>query len=490
MDFHPQSSAIGNRHLRAAVRPVGVAICLVALMAMPTAGSLAAPGPSNGSSASLAGSVFAPASPQDQELNLELRGRVDKAITIAVPAFSIIPGAEGEATILHDVLLQDLQRSMVFDIVAPELYPAAEAGDGPPDFAAWRRSGAEALIRAFVRRAGNDIIVEYRLYDVQSGGQIIGKRHSGGVPIAAANAANPALRKLAHLFNDEAVLYYTGIPGVAATKIAYVSERRGPKEIYVMDYDGYGQQRITNDGGLALSPAFSPKGDQIAYVSYRIHDGIPNVDIAMLNQGGGIPPVVGRSEGQDSAPAWAPDGTRIVFSSTRDGEGNANAEIYTMKPDGSDWQRITNNSEIDTSPTFSPNGREVAFISTRAGGQHLYKMSIDGTGVRRLRVEGTQIDSPAWNPNPQISDLIAYAASEGGNRFQIFVYSLTTQRSVMLTRGYGRADSPSWSPDGRQIVFEAQQGDETHIYAMGLDGSQLRRLTNEGNNQSPSWGGR
>lgn len=449
------------------------AVVVAAALALPVTASLAGAAPT-----------------QDQVLNLELLGRVDKAITVAVPVFSIIPGAEGEANILHRVLVDDLHHSMVFDIVDAEFYPDIDSGDGPPDFAAWRQTGAEALIRGFVRRAGDEVIVEYRLYDVQSGGQIIGKRNDGKIPVATANLSNPALRKLAHLFNDEAVLYYTGIPGVASTKIAYVSNRRGPKEIYVMDYDGYGEQRITNDGGLALNPAFSPQGNQIAYVSYRVHDGIPNVDIAMLNQGGGIPPAIARSEGQDTSPAWAPDGSRIVFASTRDGISLANSEIYTMKPDGSDWQRITNNSEIDTSPTFSPNGREIAFISSRAGAQHLYKVGIDGTNLTRLRVDGTQIDSPTWNPNPQISDLIAYAASEGGNRFQIFVYSLTTRRSAAVTRGYGRADSPSWSPDGRQIVFEAAQGNQTHIFAVGLDGSRLRQLTRDGKNQSPSWGGR
>jgi TolB protein len=435
-------------------------------------------------------SLVGAAPPQDQELNLELRGRVDKAITVAVPTFSIIPGAEGEANMLHRVLVDDLHHSMVFEIVDAEFYPDIESGDGPPDFTAWRQTGAEALIRGFVRRAGDDVIVEYRLYDVQSGGQIIGKRYPRKIPVATANISNPALRKLAHLFNDEAVLYYTGIPGVASTKIAYVSDRRGPKEIYVMDYDGYGEQRITNDGGLALNPAFSPEGDQIAYVSYRVHDGIPNVDIAMLNQGGGIPPVVIRTDGQDSGPAWSPDGSLFAFSSTRDGISTGNSEIYISRPDGSDMQRLTVSSEIDTSPTFSPNGREIAFISSRAGGQHLYKIGIDGTNLTRLRVDGTQIDSPAWNPNPHISDLIAYAASEGGNRFQIFVYSLGTGRSVVVTRGYGRADSPSWSPDGRQIVYEAAQGGQTHIFAVGLDGSRLRQLTRDGKNQSPSWGGR
>jgi len=427
---------------------------------------------------------------QDQVLNLELRGRVDRAITIAVPVFSAVAGAESEARILRDVLMYDLEYSMVFEVVDPDYYPDAADGDGVPEFAPWQQTGAEALIRGFVRRAGDTVIVEYRLYDVNSGLQINGMRYDASVPVARANESNVTLRSLAHQFNDDAVLHYTGVPGAADTQIGFVSDRRGAKEIFVMKYDGYGQQRITNDNGLALNPAFSPSGDQIAYVSYRVHNGVPNVDIAMLNRNGGVPPVVVRSDGQDTSPAFSPDGRHIAFSSTMDDVGSGNSEIYVSRPDGSDTVRLTSNSAIDTSPTFSPDGQEVAFISARAGGQHLYTIGVDGSNLKRLRVEGTQIDSPAWNPNPQLDDLIAYAASDGGNRFRIFVYSLDSGQTYTVYRGYGRADSPSWSPDGRQIVFEASQQSETHIYAVGFDGSKLRQLTREGNNQSPSWGGR
>ena len=441
------------------------------------------------SDASLVGVAIAQ-NQQGEDIYIELRNRAVNPITLAVPTFSIISGAEGEANMLRQVLWNDLDYSMVFDLVESKFYPDIASGDGAPDFTAWRQTDAEALIRGFVRRQGDDLTVEFRLYDVASGQQIIGKRYYQEIPVTAAIISNSQLRRIAHEFNDEAVFYFTGQYGAASTRIAYVSNRRGPKEIHLMDYDGYGDQRITNDGGFALNPAFSPNGDQIAYVSYRSHDGIPNVDIAMLNKGGGIPPVIIRTNGQDSSPDWSPDGSRLVFSSTKDGTKTGNSEIYISKSDGSDLQRITNNSEIDTSPTFSPNGREIAFISTRGGGQHLYKMSIDGINVRRLPVEGTQIDSPAWNPNPQLSDLIAYAASEGGNRFQVFVSSLSAGRSVPVPRGYGRADSPNWSPDGRQIVFEAAHGNQNHIFAVGLDGSRLRQLTREGANQSPSWGGR
>ena len=426
---------------------------------------------------------------QDQELYVELRARAARAITIAVPAMSVVSGAEEEATILRDILWNDLHNSMVFELVDPEFYPSIGGGDRTPDWPTWRQTGAEALIRGFVRRSGDGVVAEFRLFDVQSGQQVTGKSYPSDVPRTGALRANPNLRNIAHAFADEAVLYYTGIPGVAVHKHRLRIRPARPqgnlrRRLRRFRIAAHHQRRRP----VAL-PGILAEGNQIAYVSYRLHDGIPNVDIAMLNQRGGVPPVIMRSKGLDGARRGPPTRSASRFL----GHGRHSARQHRdlhHATDGSDLQRISSNSAIDTSPTFSPNGREIAFISARAGGQHLYKMSVDGTNLQRLRVEGSQIDSPAWNPNPQISDLIAYTASTGGNNFQIFVYSLTTRRSVVVTRGYGRTDSPSWSPDGRQIVFEATQGDETHIFAIGLDGSRLRQLTRESNNQSPSWGGR
>jgi TolB protein len=414
------------------------------------------------------------ASPLQQDVYLELRGRAARAVTLAMPALQALEGAEQDAIDLHRVLRDDLHYSMVFDIVDPEHYPSA-TDDGAPEWLAWRRTGAEALVLGRVRRTGEDILAEFRLFDVQSGKQVTGEYYT-----------EPAsrLRRIAHAFSDEAVLYYTGMPGVASTQIAFVSERAGPKEIFVADYDGYNPRRITYDGFMSLSPAFSPTAERIAYVTYRMHGNVPNEDIALLHRGGGAPRPVSTSGGMDVAPAWSPDGDWMAFSSSRDG----NAEIYVMRPDGSDVRRLTQNSAIDTSPTFSPNGRQIAFISTRAGSQHLYMMDFDGSNVRRLRVSGSQIDDPSWNPVQ--ADLIAYTASVGGNNFEVFVYSFRSDISVPLTRGYGRDEAPTWSPDGRQIAYESTQGERTQIYAMGIDGTRVRALTREGNNSNPAWGGR
>ena len=412
--------------------------------------------------------------PFQQDVYLELRGRAARPVTLALPPLQALEGAEQDAIELQRVLRDNLHYSMVFDIVDSEHYPRPTA-EGATEWLAWRRTGAEALVLGRVRRTEEDILAEFRLFDVQSGKQVTGEYYT-----------EPAskLRAIAHAFSDEAVLYYTGMPGVASTQIAFVSDRAGPKEIFVADYDGYNPRRITYDGFMSLSPAFAPTAERIAYVSYRMHEDVPNEDISLLHRGGGAPHPIATSEGMDAAPAWSPDGDWMAFSSSRDG----NAEIYVMRPDGSDARRLTHNSAIDTSPTFSPNGRQIAFISTRAGGQHLYMMDFDGSNVRRLRVAGSQIDDPAWNPVQ--ADLIAYTASVGGNNFEVFVYSFRSDVSVPLTRGYGRDEAPSWSPDGRQIAYESTQGNTTQIYAMGIDGTRVRALTREANNTNPAWGGR
>ena len=131
--------------------------------------------------ASVAGAVTIQ-NQQGEDIYLELRNRAVSPVTLAVPTFSIISGAEGEANILRQVLWNDLDYSMVFDLVDSEFYPNIESGDGPPDFTAWRQTSAEALIRGFVRRQGDDLTVEFRLYDVASGQQIIGK-HNGRLDV-------------------------------------------------------------------------------------------------------------------------------------------------------------------------------------------------------------------------------------------------------------------------------------------------------------------
>ncbi len=432
--------------------------------------------------------VVAAAGPQDQEIQLELRSRGGQPVQIAVPALLARAGAEAEAATLHETLWNDLDWSMAFTLVDRRVYPDV-APDEPIPWERWRRTGARGLVQGTVRREGDAVVADFRIYDVASARQVLGKRYVQQTAGLSAAEARYRLRRIAHEFNDEAVLYYTGVRGVAATRIAFVSDREAPrdtpqKEVFIMDADGERQRRITYNRSIALSPSFSPQADRLVYQTYVLRDGFPNAEIHMIFNRGGRPRVVVACRGMNNGPSFSPDGTLIAFSSSCPG----NSEIHTVRPDGTDLRRLTRNPGSDVSPSWSPNGRQIVFVSDRGGSQQLYVMDATGLNTRRLFAPGGQKDDPAWQPVH--GELIAYTASTGGNNFDIFVYDLTSDRVFQLTRGRGRKEAPAWSPDGRQLVFEWTRDEGTQLWAMGLDGSRLRRLTAAGNNLTPSWGNR
>ena len=425
-------------------------------------------------------SVFAvELSDQDQDVFIELRSRGGRPVKLAVPALQARDGTADAVTQIHSVLWDDLHHSMAFELMDPAGYPDFAPGE-PTPWPAWRDTAAEALVLGVVDLVGERFLAEFRLYDVASGREVIGKRYTQDAQ---------RVRRMAHAFSDEAVLYYTGIRGVASTQIAFVSDRDSPqgssyKEIYIADYDGRGQTRITYDNTINLSPAFSPQADRIAYTSYRRHGNLVNPDIYMAFKTGGVPRPIVDCRGLNSAPAFSPDGSWVAHTSSCDG----NPEIYRVRPDGSEKQRLTLNPRSDTASTWSPNGRQIAFTSDRSGVPQIYVMDLDGTNVRRLTMTPGQKDDAAWQP--VAGELIAFTASTGGNNFDIFVYDLTTDGTLQLTRGPGRKEAPAWSPDGRQLALEYTRNGSSHIWIVGFDGSRARRLTQQGNNMSPAWGAR
>lgn len=429
------------------------------------------------------------AAAQDQDVMLEIRSRGGRPIDLALPQPTVGAGAQEQARALYEVLWQDLHNSMAFEMIAPERYPAA-AADAPIPWDAWRATGARALIQGAVQLQGDRVFIEFRLYDVTTGEQRTGKRYTEVVGGLARGEVAYRMRRIAHEFNDEAVLYYTGVRGVASTQISFSSNREAPagtpqKELFIMDADGERQRRITFDASIALSPSFSRGADRIVYQTYRAYGGIPNAEIYMILKSGGTPQRLVHCKGTNSGPAFAPDDALIAFASSCEG----NSEIYTMLPDGTGMTRITRNPAAEVSPAWSPNGRQIAFVSDRGGSQQLYVMDATGLNTRRLAGSGGQKDDPAWQPGPR-GELIAYTASTGSNNFDIFVYDLTADRSYQVTRGTGRKEAPTWSPDGRQLAFEWARGDSIQIWVMGLDGTRQRMLTSLGNNVTPSWGDR
>lgn len=396
-------------------------------------------------------------------------------LRIAIPDFERTGGGivadDGLGHTMAKTLADDLRVYRFFQVIDnPRFLQEALQADaqlGDIAFKAWMEIGAQALVKGNYSHDGSDLIVECRLYDVGGQRMITGKRYRGPRDAAAS---------IMHRCADEIMVRFTGEPGIAQTKIAFLSTQNGNKELFVMDQDGANLRQLTRDRSIVLSPAWSPDGREIAITTYR--DRNPDLVAIGLNGNGRRP--LSQQPGINSAPAWSPDGSRIAVVLSKDG----NPEIYSMNRNGTDVRRLTNHPAIDTSPAWSPTGRQIAFVSDRAGSPQIYIMDAEGSNVRRLTYQGNYNASPSWSPR---GDRIAFASMEGG-RFDIYVISVDGSGLSRLTMANGSNENPSWSPDGRFLVFSSTRSGVPQLYRMYDDGSGQQQLTSlQGGALSPVW---
>jgi TolB protein len=424
-----------------------------------------------------------PAPQQPSEIQLVISGEPGTPPRYAVPDFvALSPDAADAAKMLGQVLWDDLNFEREFYMIPRDTYttiPVARTAEGVP-FTAWRELGADAVVFGTVQKTDpNTVRVQVRLFNVRSRQSVFAKEYTG-------SAATPRL--YAHTISDEIHQQQRALRGVARTKLAFASDRNrekvsGPvqnrdvKEIYITDYDGENQRRVTTNRQLNITPVWAPDARGIAYTSYR--RGYPDIFIALIYQGIQETPTNGVA--QNWLPIFSPDGTRICFTSNRDG----NPELYVMNRDGSNVRRITNSPAIDTTPTWSPNGTQIAFTSDRPGTPQIYVVGADGLNLRRITTNDSWADRPTWAPAP--FNEIAYAGRTGP-AFDIKVYDLASGDTRQITFGEGSNESPAYSPNGRHIAFASTRGGRgTQIYTMGRDGKNVRQVTRDGNNYTPSW---
>jgi len=421
-----------------------------------------------------------PAPQQPSEIELRISGDPGAPPRYAVPEFvALTPDAAEAAKTLGQVLWDDLNFEREFYLIPRDTYatvPVARTREQIA-FDAWRELGADAVVYGTVQRVGNELRVEVRLFNVRSRQSAFGKEYTGP-------AANPRL--IAHTSADEIHQQQRALRGVARTRLTFSSDRNGERvagvfnrdvrEIYVTDYDGANQRRITANRQLNITPVWAPDARAIAYTSYR--RGYPDLFVALIYQGVQEEPT--RGVGQNWLPMYSPDGTRIVFTSNRDG----NPELYVMNRDGSGVRRLTNNPAIDTTPTWSPTGTQVAFTSDRAGTPQIYVVGSDGLNLRRLTTTESYADRPTWSPAP--FNEIAFAARTGGG-YDVKIYDLASGQTRQITFGEGSNESPAYAPNGRHLAFTSTRTGRPQIFTVGRDGRGVKQITRDGSNYTPSW---
>jgi len=334
------------------------------------------------------------------------------------------------------------------------------------DFIPWLSGGFDLLVRSEYSIKGDDLTVEFRLYDVLNRKLMSAKRYLG---------KTRDLRRFAHSFADEILLAVTGERGCFTTRVAFVTTQSGNKEIAIMDWDGHNLLQLTRNRSINLNPDISPDGHEIIFTSYK--QGNPDLYKRLISSTAEVP--LSRRKGLNITGSWSPDGSRIALALSKDGD----SEIYTISKDGTHPQRLTVNPAIEVSPTWSPDGKQIAFVSDRLGKPQIFIMNADGGNVHRLTTSGSYNVNPRWSPK---GDKIAYARMQGGG-FQIYTINADGSGDSALTSA-GSSENPAWSPDGRFIAFSSKRERVEAIYIMRSDGSGQTRISQgKGNSTQPAW---
>jgi TolB protein len=404
-------------------------------------------------------------------------------VHLAVPDFkpsNSDPQNDALLKAFNDTLWNDLDNSGVVELVSKSFYPLQVPGQ-PPEvtFGVWNSPPPNAAMLAFgnLGVAAGKLTVQGWLYDVKNTAspEVLGKQYTD---VATSDAA----RLIAHKFADEIIFRLGGgIPGITESKIYFVSDRSGNKEIWVMDYDGSNQRQLTHQGSVSLSPRVSPDGSRLAFSSLTK----AGWDILMfsldLNRLVSFP----RFGGTNLSPAWSPDGARLALSSSRGG----NSQIYLCDVSGANLHRITSNKGPDVGPVWNrKTGAQIAFVSGDTGLPQVYTIEADGTNQQRMTDQGYAV-SPSWSPNGQFLTLAwirKYGPGEPGSS-DIYLMDIASKQWVQLTHDGGRNDYPSWAPDGRHIVFQSSRSGKEEIWMMLADGTKLHQLTFTGRNTQPNW---
>jgi len=402
------------------------------------------------------------------EIYLEITQPGLRRVAVAAPPLMVLPGTPADAAHgFQKTLDADLAAAAPMAIVERRLYALIEDDPRPEVLnERWRSIGAQFLLSGTVVRAGGQIVVEARLVDLVSGEFAFAKRYRAGIS---------ASEVVGHTLANDLVQVFTGRQGPFLSRIAFISDRTGESEIWVMDWNGNNKKQLTKHNSLALAPSWSPNGKNLVFTSYL--RGTPAV--YLLTPQEGYLKLLWDNGGVNSSANISPNGRTVAFASSRDG----NVDIYTMSIEGGEAQRLTTARGIDTQPSWAPNGRQIAFTSTRSGSPQLYLMDADGSNVRRLSFGGLFHDEPTWAYD---GTRIACTTRDEGT-FQIATIDVvTTDRKVIPAPGNN--ESPCFSPEGSMIAFESDRTGNPQIYITDANGVP-RQLTTEGSNHSPTWVG-
>ena len=396
------------------------------------------------------------------QFRVEISGVGAAQVPIAIAKFR---DEDRQSQPLSAIVRADLERSGLFrGVDAPGVLDELRT----PAMAEWRTRAADALVGGSVTKlADGRFDVRFKLWDVVKGSEL------GGQSTVVDQAD---LRLAAHRIADFIHEKLTGQKGVFSTRIAYVTKVGNRFTLRIADADGEGGQVALNSTEPIISPAWSPDGRELAYVSFESQKAV----VYVQEVASGKRRAVANFRGSNSAPAWSPDGQTLAVTLSRDG----GSQLYQMGRNGDNVRRLTQSIGIDTEPVYLPDGRSVYFVSDRGGGPQIYRTSVNGAAVERITFTGSYNISPAISPDGR---MLAYISRQG-NGFKLHVQDLSGGAPQVLSDTTDD-ESPSFAPNGRLIIYASRSQGRDVLMTTTLDGKIRARLVSSNVDvREPVWG--
>lgn len=410
---------------------------------------------------------------QAEPLTIEITSGIETALPIAIVPFGWHgPGQPPED--IQAIIAADLARSGRFAPLAITQMLSQPQSEDAIEFRNWQVLGVETLVIGQLTAPQNGHFeVQFQLFDVFRGQQLLGYR----IPSTA-----KTLRATAHRISDLIYEQLLGEPGAFATRIAYITDEildqtAGHNQIAlrIADTDGYNSQTIVQTTEPLLSPAWSPDGQKIAYVSFEAKR--PAIFIQEVYTG--QRQQVASYQGINSAPAWSPDGRELAMTLSKDG----NPDIFVLNLASGQLRALTRHYAIDTEPAWSPDSRSIVFTSDRGGSPQIYRVSATGGKATRLTFENNYNACASYSPDGKSLVLVTRV----GKNYRIALFELKTKLLQLLTDGQ-LDESPSFAPNSSMILYAGKQGTKSVLYAVSADGRIRQRLAlSESDVREPAW---
>lgn len=400
--------------------------------------------------------------PAYSQIRVEVSGVGSNQIPIAIAGFTDEALTPQQVT---SIIKDDLTRSGYFKIIDANVVLNENA---VVNFGDWKAKGADALVVGSVQSlADGRFDVRYKLLDTVKSSTLSG---------FSVTAPPANVRLTAHRIADDIYEKLTGVRGIFSTRIAYVTKAGSEYRLEVADADGEGTKIALRSSEPIISPSWSPDGTKVAYVSFEKRKPV----ILVQNLVTGERTEVANFKGNNSAPAWSPDGSKLAVALSRDGQ----TQIFTVNANGGNLQKLTSSSAIDTEPQFAADGQSIYFLSDRGGNPQIYKMSASGGEAKRVTFGGSYNITPRISPDGKT---LAYISRRDG-KFQLYVLDLASGQELRLS-DTTKDESPSFSPNGRYIMYATESGRRGSLAVVSIDGKVKQKLTVQaGDIREPTWG--